>query len=337
MTVAGRLASCRHPRAGRGSTSGCLRPLLLPAWPHARFSRARWGAIPATGGWPMGRNVMADRERRLSREVQTYIEVLDEEDAREGSRGLSAQEREGQAGARALVEATVDDIIASRETITDNQLAFLENRLQSEPDLLEALLDDRFTRDVIANVSGYVSRTLRLSRLEASRIPSKATNVYVREAMRTYILGLPQASVALSRAALEQALKEILGYQGEQGTRKRMNDLLEEAERAGVVDSVIRGTARELANEGNEVLHEKPTSLAKAYDVLVNAQGSSRACVRRTGSRATHPGRLTCPQARASQRVCNLSARVVSGTASINRQAICQLSLLPRGRGWRRA
>jgi hypothetical protein len=39
---------------------------------------------------------------------------------------------------------------------------------------------------------GYVTRLLELSRLQGSVIPSEVTNGYLREAVRTYVLGLPQ-------------------------------------------------------------------------------------------------------------------------------------------------
>jgi len=96
--------------------------------------------------------------------------------------------------------------------------------------------------------------------------------VYLREAVRTYILGLPQASVALSRAALEQALKENIGYQGT-GTFVRMNDLLDEAEGAQIIDQTVRRMARDIADQADDVLHEKPTSLAYAYEVLIKLRG----------------------------------------------------------------
>ena len=86
------------------------------------------------------------------------------------------------------------------------------------------------------------------------------------------ILGLPQASVALSRAALEQALKEGIGYQSTR-TFVEMNDLLDEAETARVIDRTVRKMAREVADDADEVLHEKPTNLVKAYDVLVKLRG----------------------------------------------------------------
>jgi hypothetical protein len=113
---------------------------------------------------------------------------------------------------------------------------------------------------------------MQLSRLEGSRVPSKLTNAYLQEGVPTYILGPPQASVALNRAALEQALKENIGCQDTR-TFVKMNDLLEKAERAHIIDQAVRKMARSIGNEADSVLHENPTSLANAYDVLIQLRG----------------------------------------------------------------
>jgi len=52
-----------------------------------------------------------------------------------------------------------------------------------------------------------------------------------------------------------------------------MNNLLDEAEGAQVIDKTIRQVARKIADEAGDVLHEKPTSLAKAYEVLILLRG----------------------------------------------------------------
>lgn len=204
----------------------------------------------------------------FSQEVQTFIDSQfgDNDD------DLPAEEREETKKTRRLVRLTVDDIISSRETLTEGKFAPIEKMLEATPHLIRELLDERFTRDVISAVPGYVNRTLELSRLEGSRLPSKITNGYLREAVRTYIFGLPQASVALCRAAMEQALKENLGYQGSR-TFVQMSGLLDEAEGAGIIDDKIRAMGREIANDADDVLHEKPTDLKKAYDVLVKLRG----------------------------------------------------------------
>jgi hypothetical protein len=185
---------------------------------------------------------------------------------------LSPEERKEAEHSAKFVEVIVNDIITSREMLTDSKLIAVEKLVESEPELIKDFLDDRFTRDLIDKVSGCVDRTLQLSRLQASGKASSITNGYLREAVRTYILGLPQASVALSRAALEQALKEGIGYQSTH-TFIEMNDLLDEAESARVIDRTVRKMARELADDADDVLHEKPTTLAKAYEVLVKLRG----------------------------------------------------------------
>jgi hypothetical protein len=174
------------------------------------------------------------------------------------------------------LQQAVDDIVKciiySRESLANEAFQPLDSLVQTEPEFIENILNDHFTREVIDSVPGYVERTIQLSRLEASVPPSQVTSCYVREAIRTYILGLPQASVALSRAALEQALKERIGYQGSH-TPVEMHDLLDEAETAGIIDRTVRKMAREVANEANQVLHEKPISLTRAYEVLVKLRG----------------------------------------------------------------
>ncbi len=182
------------------------------------------------------------------------------------------QERDEMREIHRVVDLIVDDVIASRETLTDGKLAAIEKLVAQMPEAIESFLDSRYTRGVVTAVRGYVRRTMELSRLEGSRVPSKVTNAYLREAVRTYIFGFPLASIALSRAALEQALKEELGHQGKQ-IFVNMNNLFDEAERAGLIDAVVRETARKIASEADAVLHEKPADLAKAYKVLLMLRG----------------------------------------------------------------
>ena len=155
----------------------------------------------------------------LSQEVQTFI------DSWAHDSDLAPEEHEETEKIRRVVRATVDDIITSREMVTEGKFAPFEKMLAVTPNLIDELLDERFTRDVINAVPGYVRRTMQLSRLEGCRIPSKMTNRYLQEAARTYIFGLPQAAVALCRAALEQSLKEKLKIQGA-STFVTMNTLL---------------------------------------------------------------------------------------------------------------
>jgi len=76
---------------------------------------------------------------RLSHEVQTFIESwLDDYDS-----DLSADEREETEQIRRVVRATVDDIIASREMVTEGKFAPFEKMLAGTPNLIDELLDER--------------------------------------------------------------------------------------------------------------------------------------------------------------------------------------------------
>src|ERR1700674_318784 len=93
----------------------------------------------------------------LSQEVRVFIDDWDRD------HHPSAEEREEVKQNRKLIRVVVDDIIASRETLTDNKLAVIEKVWEGAiPGLVRDLLDERFTRDVISSVRGYVSRTMEL-------------------------------------------------------------------------------------------------------------------------------------------------------------------------------
>lgn len=204
----------------------------------------------------------------LSEDVQEFIADLDsyvQEDT-------PASERQQAEEHRRMVALIVETIVSSRETITDAKLKAVEEFLAAIPEWVEDYLDDRFTREAVAAVPGCVDRLLKLSRLEAEHLPSEVTNGYLREATRTYILGLPQATVALCRAALEQALKDRLGRQLS-GSFITWQELLKEARKWNLLDKATEAMARDVANAGDEVLHEKPADWKKAEEIVLDTRG----------------------------------------------------------------
>ena len=72
-------------------------------------------------------------------------------------------------------------------------------------------LDAKYSQELLERVPLFVNRTLKLAVLESKYSASAQTNMYIQEAARAYIYGLPLASVAISRAALEQSLRDRLG------------------------------------------------------------------------------------------------------------------------------
>ena len=211
------------------------------------------------------------RDPRLSEEVQTYIDALDLE-RRIDEKDLSTEERQESDKARAIVEIIVSEVIKSRESLGSGNLPAIESLVAREPELMEHFLDEHYTRQVTGAVSGYVRRTMQLSNMSTSRTASKITNTYLLEATRTYILGLPQACVAVCRAALEQGLKENLGYQGSD-ERISLRKLIAEAETKGLIDGVAREIASDIACAGNKVLHAGPADFDQARDILYKVRG----------------------------------------------------------------
>jgi hypothetical protein len=208
------------------------------------------------------------RDLTLSEKVQSFIETEDSENIHP----LSREDRDKEGRAAKMIEEIVNDIISSRESLIENKYADVEKLVESDPEFIKGFLDDRFTRDLTSGVSGFVNRTMQLSRLQASGRASEVTNGYLREAVRTYIFGLPQASVALSRAALEQALKEKLALQLS-GEFRTFQDLLQEARKWNILDGTMELCARDVANAGDEVMHEKPSTLSKALEILDKLRG----------------------------------------------------------------
>ena len=168
-----------------------------------------------------------------------------------------------------LTEVIAHELVRSREEITENRFSTMESLLnRTLPESIEYVLDAHYSREVVEAISGYVNRTMELSRFDAVTIPSKVTASFLREAIQAFVFGLPQASIALSRAALEQALKENIGYQSTK-TYVEYKQLFDEAEGAKVLDGGTRKKAEVIVKVGSDVLHERTSKTDEALDVLI--------------------------------------------------------------------
>src|SRR5262245_47826258 len=87
----------------------------------------------------------------LSQLVQGYVDTLDWED--DGD--TSPEEREQMIEIRRVIRVIVNDVIASRETLTDGKLAGIEKLVVQIPDAIASFLDDRYTRDLLRSIPGY--------------------------------------------------------------------------------------------------------------------------------------------------------------------------------------
>jgi hypothetical protein len=111
--------------------------------------------------------------------------------------------------ARNAAKAVACELLGSKERLTGKDRAVRNEILaMCVPEVVEEWLDEYFTREMIRKIPKMVERTMKLSNLGVEEAPPEQLNVYLQEATRCFVLGLPQASIALCRAALEQRIRE---------------------------------------------------------------------------------------------------------------------------------
>jgi len=137
----------------------------------------------------------------------------------------------------------------------------------------ELQIDEAYTRDMLDRIPKMVRRTLRLSTIpRTDRPPSRETNLYLKEDTRSYVFGFWQASIALSRAAVEAELKEKVARNLISGCDS-LKKLIRAAERTRVLDDATSDMAYHAADHGNEVLHGTPQGEDVAWTTLTGARG----------------------------------------------------------------
>ena len=205
------------------------------------------------------------KELTLSEKLKLWADQLEEEQVE----GLTPGERQESRKAQEYISLVAKYIVMSREVLLNEGLSQLDSLVQQEKDLVENMLDEHYALRLIEEVPSMVERTLQLSRLTALQTPSRQTNRYISEAMRSYIQGFPVASIAISRAAFEQALKEKLGRQGD-GEYQELRKLVDDARKWNILSPTGYIAAKDLIKMCNRVLHEEPMKdEEKSLEILV--------------------------------------------------------------------
>jgi hypothetical protein len=136
------------------------------------------------------------------------------------------------------------------------------------------LLDELYSRELLREVPEIVERTRSLANLTLSGVSGESL-VYLREAANCYILGLPQAAVALARAAVEVPLRKAASKQfGEKavaglGLFALLSDL---AVRGRLLSGGNLDLAHQIRLGADRVLHEQPTTSAEALKLVEAAR-----------------------------------------------------------------
>jgi len=151
--------------------------------------------------------------------------------------------------------------------ISNEVAAELTDHLRKKGDLLDGWFADAYTRDMLERIPKMVARTKGLASIVAVTTPSKATEALIRGATQTYVFGFWDASMALCRAALEQALWEVM-KEKVKNKPESLNALSKEAVWCGTLDKLTGELAMLVVRAANRVLHEKGSTESEARGVL---------------------------------------------------------------------
>lgn len=136
-------------------------------------------------------------------------------------------------------------------------------------DHLESSLDDYYVRKALKDAPKLVQRTLQLETIATQEIPLTDVTFYLQEATRCYIYGFWAASVALSRAALEQALKEaVTKASGSPTFEAKLSKLVESAQRLRLADPATLSLVDQVRMAGNRAVHNRASDQCEAWDTL---------------------------------------------------------------------
>jgi hypothetical protein len=145
----------------------------------------------------------------------------------------------------------------------------LAESVKTDRDLLEWFFDECLSRLLVAEIPRMVSRALVLEPMSIEESPGTDENAYLREATRCYLYGLFNASVALSRSALEQAFSskvpKLLQAAGEDTLLTRINTA-----RSSILKQKpeICDRAHGVRKKANDIVHGKTCKGPEALRVL---------------------------------------------------------------------
>ena len=166
------------------------------------------------------------------------------------------------------------EVAADFEAFTLPSRALITSILRKyRRDHLEDSLDSYYVRKVLRDAPKLVQRTLQLETMATQEIPQTNGAFYLREATRCYVHGFWAACVALSRAAVEQALKEAVAKAvGAIASDSKLSTLVESARRLRLADPAVLSLADEVRIAGNRTVHNKASDQPEAWDTLVRVR-----------------------------------------------------------------
>jgi len=185
---------------------------------------------------------------------------------------LDASERAETQEARQLVERMTAYLVG-RLAGLDDEMARKIDKLFSETKVsLDYHIEHFYVSNMLERIPKMVGRTMKLSPIMQKKTIPGGVDVYWREATRTYVYGFWDASVAMSRAAIESALRPALKERAGQSP-DTLREVVAASLRWGILDKPSREMADKVVPAANRVLHRKPAGEAEAWDTLCASRG----------------------------------------------------------------
>jgi len=145
------------------------------------------------------------------------------------------------------------------------------------------LLDEFYSREILRAVPGMVDRTRRLASLTLAGLPEDDVLVYLHESAHCYILGLPQAAMALARAVVEAVVtKTVVQHGGKAMAAKEFRERLRYAVDKRLLSRQGESRADKVWLTASEALHRNPAAPETALTLFEAARSVAFELTRRS-------------------------------------------------------
>ena len=176
------------------------------------------------------------------------------------------------AEATIVVEKLIRAATTSLEGFTSATADHLVEFWLKNPDHWRWAIDDHYSRRSVKEVPNIVRRFLKLTPALVGRIPNSEVSTYLREATQCFLYGFFQSTTALSRAALEAGVNELLQRRLGAIPNADLVDKLKQLDRFGILTSEASNDAHTVRKAGAVVLHKATVSESQALDSLIRTR-----------------------------------------------------------------
>jgi hypothetical protein len=174
--------------------------------------------------------------------------------------------------AQLVVEKLIRSATSSLEGFAPSDAKQLFSFWEKHPEHWKWATDDFYSRQSVALIPQIVRRFLKLNAVLVGRIPSAEVSVYLKEATQCFLHGFFQGSTALSRAAMEAGINELLSRRLGAVPSIDLVEKLRQLERFKLLDPETAREAHEVRKAGGNVLHCSPAPEKLAFDILLKAR-----------------------------------------------------------------